>query len=46
MPDVRDRYLKIAQYYRELAEAEEAGSGESETTAGTARGPAAQDQPR
>jgi hypothetical protein len=46
MPDVRNRYLKIAQYYRELAEAEEAGSGESESTAGTARGPAAQDQPR
>jgi len=42
MPAVRDRYLKIAQYYRELAEAEEAGSGESESAAG----PAAQDQPR
>jgi len=42
MPAVRDRYLKIAQYYRELAEGEEAGQGESESAAG----PAAQDQPR
>ena len=46
MPEVRNRYLKIAQYYRELAEAEEAGPGEGESAAGTARGPAAQDQPR
>ena len=44
MPEVRDRYLKIAQYYRELAEAEEAGSDESESAAGAARGRAAQDQ--
>jgi hypothetical protein len=46
MPDVRNRYLKIAQYYRELADAEGAGSDESESAAGAARGPAAQDQPR
>jgi hypothetical protein len=45
MPAVRDRYLKIAQYYRELAEYEEAGSGESESAEGAARGTAAQDQP-
>ena len=43
LPAVRDRYLKIAQYYRELAEAEEAGSSESESAAGVARGAAAQD---
>jgi hypothetical protein len=45
MPAVRDRYLKIAQYYRELAEAEEVGSGESESAAG-APGAAPQDQSR
>lgn len=45
MPAVRDRYLKIAQYYRELAETEEAGSGESENATGAARA-APQDQPR
>ena len=45
MPEVRDRYLKIAQYYRELAQSEEAGSGETESTAGAAPGAAAQDQP-
>ena len=37
MPDVRNRYLKIAQYYRELADAEGAGSGESESAASAAR---------
>jgi len=26
MPQVRDRYLRIAQYYRELAETEPAGT--------------------
>jgi hypothetical protein len=26
MPQVRDRYLRIAQYYRELAETEPAGA--------------------
>ena len=26
MPEVRDRYLRIAQYYRELAETEPAGT--------------------
>jgi hypothetical protein len=46
MPDVRNRYLKIAQYYRELADAEGAGSDEGESAAGAARGPTAQDQPR
>ena len=46
MPKVRDRYLKIAQYYRELAEAEGAGAGDSESSEAAARGPAAQDQQR
>jgi hypothetical protein len=45
MPDVRNRYLKIAQYYRELADAEGAGSGEGESAASAAGGPAVQDQP-
>ena len=44
-PDVRNRYLKIAQYYRELADAEGAGSGEGESAASAAGGPAVQDQP-
>ena len=46
MPVVRNRYLKIAQYYRELADAEDAGSGEGESAASAAGGPAVQDQPR
>jgi hypothetical protein len=46
MPKVRDRYLKIAQYYRELAEAEASGSGEGEGAESAPRGPAAQDQER
>lgn len=46
MPKVRDRYLKIAQYYRELAEAEAAGSAGSEDPEAAPRGPAAPDQQR
>ena len=46
MPKVRDRYLKIAQYYRELAEAEAAGSEDNEGPEAATRGPAAQGQQR
>jgi len=45
MPAVRDRYLKIAQYYRELADAEGAGIEDNETPEAATRGPA-QDQQR
>ena len=46
MPEVRNRYLKIAQYYRELADAEGAGFEDNETPEAATRGPAAQDQQR
>jgi hypothetical protein len=45
MPEVRNRYLKIAQYYRELADAEGAGFEDNETPEDATRGPA-QDQQR
>jgi hypothetical protein len=32
MPEVRDRYLRIAQYYRELAETEPAGARAASTS--------------
>ncbi len=46
MPQVRNRYLKIAQYYRELADAEGAGFEDNEGPEAATRGPAAQDQQR
>lgn len=46
MPEVRERYLKIAQYYRELADAEGAGFEDNESAEAATRGPAAQDQQR